>query len=204
MRTKLEIITGFLGSGKSIFINEYIKTDLCKNKKMLVILLEDGLSKIHENENIKIKYLKTIEDLREHLISEKEYFEKNIIEFNGTMDLKELGEALNEKSIRKKYNFYGSIFVGECSTLYYYLMNLGELIIPFIQDSKIIVLNNMKLNKNENLTNMIESLNLNSPIVKSDYIGNLEEDLKNNRYFKEDKIIKIIKSKRELIYGKMG
>ena len=204
MRTKLEIVTGFLGSGKSIFINEYIKTDLCKNKKMLVILLEDGLSKIHENENIKIKYLKTIEDLREYLISEKEYFEKIIIEFNGTMDLKELGEALNEKSIRKKYNFYGSIFVGEGSTLYYYLMNLGELIIPFIQDSKIIILNNMKLNKNENLTNMIESLNLNSPIVKSDYIGNLEENLKNNRYFKEDKIIKIIKSKRELIYGKMG
>ena len=204
MRAKLEIVTGFLGSGKSLFINEYIKTDLCKDKKILVILLEDGISKINKDKNIKIKYLKTIDDLREYLINEKEYFEKVIIEFNGTMDLKNLGEALNDKSIRKRYNFYGSIFVGDSSTLYYYLMNLGELIIPFIQDSKIIILNNMKLNKSENLIDMIENINLNSPIVKSNYIENLEQDLKSNKYFKEDKIIKMIKSKRELIYGKMG
>lgn len=202
MKTKLEVITGFLGSGKTIFINEYIKTDLCKNEKILIILLEDGMSKINKNENIKIKYLKTIEEVKEYLMDEKDIYNKVIIEFNGTMNLIELGKIFKDKKVSKSYNFYGSIFVGDGSTLYYYLMNLGELIIPFIQDSKIIILNNIKLN--ENLVNIVENINLNAPIVKSDYIDKLGEDLKENKYFKENKLIKIIRSKRELLYGKMG
>ena len=204
MRTKLEVITGFLGSGKTIFINEYIKTDLCKNEKILIILLENGLSKINKNENIKTKYLKNIEEIKEYLIDEKGTYNKIIIEFNGTMNLIELGKIFKDKKISKRYNFYGSIFVGEGSTLSYYLINLSELIIPFIQDSKIIILNNIKLNKNENLVNIIENINLNAPIVKSNYIDKLGEDLKENKYFKKNKLIKIIKSKRELLYGKMG
>ena len=33
MKCKLEIVTGFLGSGKTSFINSYIKTEICKNEK---------------------------------------------------------------------------------------------------------------------------------------------------------------------------
>ena len=42
MKLKLDIVTGFLGSGKSVFINNLINETVTNDEKVLVLQLEDG------------------------------------------------------------------------------------------------------------------------------------------------------------------
>ena len=49
MKVKLDIVTGFLGSGKSVFINNIIKETITKDEKVVVLQLEDGEAKISNN-----------------------------------------------------------------------------------------------------------------------------------------------------------
>ena len=213
MKAKLEIVSGFLGSGKTSFINSYLNTDVCIGKEILIILLEKGKSDIRGDlGNIKIKYLEEINKLKEILLKEiksKEYF-KVIIEFNGTVKLSIIGEMFKDKEIRKNFSFYGNYYIGDCKNLDIYLRNLGEIIIPFIQSSKLIILNNLTLldkKKQEELINDIKEINITAPIIFINDLSNLDLDIKNSIYFKEDKLIKKVKSllvKRRILYDKMG
>lgn len=213
MKAKLEIVSGFLGSGKTSFINSYLNTDVCIGKEILIILLEKGKSDIRGDlGNIKIKYLEEINKLKEILLKEikcKEYF-KVIIEFNGTVKLSIIGEMFKDKEIRKNFSFYGNYYIGDCKNLDIYLRNLGEIIIPFIQSSKLIILNNLTLldkTKQKKLINDIKEINITAPIIFINDLSNLDLDIKNSIYFKEDKLIKKVKSllvKRRILYDKMG
>lgn len=213
MKAKLEIVSGFLGSGKTSFINSYLNTDVCIGKEILIILLEKGKSDIRGDlGNIKIKYLEEINKLKEILLKEikcKEYF-KVIIEFNGTAKLSVIGEMFQDKEIRKNFSFYGNYYIGDCKNLDIYLKNLGEIIIPFIQSSKLIILNNLTLLdkiQQKKLINDIKEINITAPIIFINNLYNLDLDIKNSIYFKEDKLIKKVKSllvKRRILYDKMG
>lgn len=199
MRTKLEIVSGFLGAGKTSFINSYLETELCLEKEILIIVLEKGITNIRNSfTNIEIIYLEYSKDLKKTLISkinEKKYH-KVIVEFNGTERLSLIGDLFKDKLIKKSFVFYGNYYIGDSSNLIIYLKNLGEIIIPFIQSSKLIVLNNLDLLKEDEKTKIIEEIeivNQTSPIILSNSISNLSFDLKNSKYFKEDGILRKIK-----------
>lgn len=199
MRTKLEIVSGFLGAGKTSFINSYLETELCLEKEILVIVLEKGITNIKKSfVNIETIYLEDSKDLKKTLISkinEKKYH-KVIVEFNGTEKLNLIGDLFKDKLIKKNFVFYGNYYIGDSSNLIIYLKNLGEIIIPFIQSSKLIVLNNLDLLKEDEKTKIIEEIeivNQTSPIILSNSISNLSFDLKNSKYFKEEDILKKIK-----------
>ena len=49
MKVKLDIVTGFLGSGKSVFINNIIAETITNDEKVVVIQLEDGETKIRKD-----------------------------------------------------------------------------------------------------------------------------------------------------------
>lgn len=213
MRTKLEIVSGFLGSGKTSFINSYLETDLCLDKKILVIVLENGITNIKKSfTNIEMIYLEDSKELKKTLISkinEKKY-NKVIIEFNGTEKLNLIGDLFKNKIIKKNFVFYGNYYIGDSSNLIIYLKNLGEIIIPFIQSSKLIVLNNLGLleeDEKNKILEEIEIVNQTSPIILSNSLSDLTFDLKNSKYFKEKDILKkikmLLKNGRELD-DKMG
>lgn len=68
MKVKLEIVSGFLGAGKTSFINSYLNTDLFIEKETLIILLEKGISDIRRDlQNIKIIYLEEINKLKKNI-----------------------------------------------------------------------------------------------------------------------------------------
>lgn len=199
MRTKLEIVSGFLGAGKTSFINSYLETELCLEKEILVIVLEKGITNIKNSfVNIETIYLEDSKDLKKTLISkinEKKY-NKVIIEFNGTEKLNLIGDLFKDKVIKKNFIFYGNYYIGDSSNLIIYLKNLGEIIIPFIQSSKLIVLNNLGLLEEDEKNKIIEEIevvNQTSPIILSNSISKLNFDLKNSKYFKEEDILKKIK-----------
>ena len=208
MKTKIEIVSGFLGSGKTSFINSYLDTDICLEEKILVILLEKGVQNIRNDlNNIKVIYINKLEELKDTLLKEakKQGYEKVIIEFKGTSNLSLVGEIFKDKQVRKSFNFYGSYYIGDSKNLDIYLKNLGELIIPFIQSSKLIILNNfylLQVEKQKILIKNIEDINSIAPILLSKNIDNLQKELKLSKYFKDGMSIKKIKSlinKKEVV-----
>jgi len=200
MKVKLEIVSGFLGAGKTSFINSYLNTDLCIEKETLIILLEKGISDIRRDlQNIKIIYLEEINKLKKILLKEinENKYSRVIIEFNGTLNLSIIGEIFKDKEIRKKISFYGSYYVGDSRNLDIYLKNLGEIIIPFIQSSKLIILNNLSLSdeiKQKELIKDIKDINTVAPIILFYDISNFDFDIRSSRYFKKEKIIKKFKA----------
>ena len=205
MKIKIEIVSGFLGSGKTSFINAYLNTEICLDKEILIILLEEGMKSVKSNvKNIKVMYLENINSLKDLLIKEidKKQYSKVIIEFNGTMSLTIIGKVFGDKEIRKKFDFYGNYYIGDSKNLKVYLKNLGEVILPFLQSSKLIILNNLSLlssNQEKELIKVIEDINKTAPIILSKSLDILEEELKASKYFKEGTSIRKIKS---MIYKK--
>lgn len=208
MKAKLEIVSGFLGSGKTSFINAYVNTEICLGKDILIILLEEGIKGINSNsKNIKVIYLEKIEALKELLLKEmaKKQYSRIILEFNGTINLSIIGKIFEDKEIRKGFNFYGNYYVGDSKNLKAYLKNLGEIIIPFIQSSKLIILNNLSLisfDEQKEVIKYIEEINRTAPILFSKSLDTLEEEVISSKYFKEVASIKKIKSmiyKREIV-----
>ncbi len=205
MKVKFEIVSGFLNSGKTSFINAYLNTESCLGKEILIILLEEGVKAIRRDlKNIKVIYLEDIDKLKELLLKEiiKKEYSRVIIEFNGTMNLSAISKVLQDIEIRKKFNFYGNYYIGDSKNLKVYLKNLGEIIIPFIQSSKLIILNNyslLSLDNQKDLIKFIENINTTAPILISKSLDNLEEDIKSSKYFKEGTAIKKIKA---MIYKK--
>lgn len=205
MKAKLEVVSGFLGSGKTSFINAYLNTEVCFEKEILIILLEKGIGSIRSDlKNVKVIYIEDIEKLKDQLLKEvieKEY-SKVIIEFNGTSSLNLIGKIFKDKLVRKKISFYGNYYIGDSKNLKIYLKNLGEIIIPFIQSSKLIILNNLSLlqmKEQKELIKSIEDINLTAPIILSQSLSTLDTEMKLSKYFREDTSIKKLKS---LIYKK--
>lgn len=148
--------------------------------------------------------MEDIDKLKELLLKEiiKKEYSRVIIEFNGTMNLSAISKVLQDIEIRKKFNFYGNYYIGDSKNLKVYLKNLGEIIIPFIQSSKLIILNNyslLSLDNQKDLIKFIENINTTAPILISKSLDNLEEDIKLSKYFKEGTAIKKIKA---MIYKK--
>lgn len=207
MKSKLELITGFLGAGKTAFINSYLKTDVCENEKILIIQLEEGNRYVEANVDlvrvIKLKEVKEVKACIKESLSNEDY-NRVIIEFNGTLKLEDIKGLLLDTEIKKMLSFYGSYFIGEGESLKLYISNMGEILIPFIQGSKLIIVNNFNILDNKKkveLKKLLETVNVTSPIIYSKNIGLLEDELKKSKYFKMgllDKLaLKYIRGNRE-------
>ena len=155
MKIHIEIVTGFLGSGKTSFINSLLSETQVEGEKILIFQLEDGEKKISQSRDInyfvEIKKLNEVKDLKEEMIYSIKKYSPNriIIEYNGTSNLKELIDILNEKIYRDYSKVTAIFFVADGKNLKKYIDNVGSFIIPFIQYSNMIVVNNMDYCKKE-------------------------------------------------------
>lgn len=91
MKIHIEIVTGFLGAGKTSFINSLLKESLVDGEKVLVFQLEQGEKNIVHSSNIsnfvRIQDALDIKDLKEKMIYSIKKYKPNriIIEYNGTL-----------------------------------------------------------------------------------------------------------------------
>lgn len=149
MKIHIEIVTGFLGAGKTSFINSLLSETQVEGEKVLIFQLEHGEKKVLQSTNInyfvKVKELNEVESLKEEMIYSIKKYSPNriIIEYNGTSNLTELIDILNEKVYREYIKVTTIFFVADGKNLKKYIDNVGSFIIPFIQYSNMIIVNNM-------------------------------------------------------------
>ena len=202
MKIHIEIVTGFLGAGKTSFINSLLSETQVEGEKVLIFQLEHGEKKVLQSTNInyfvKVKELNEVKDLKEEMIYSIKKYNPNriIIEYNGTSNLKELIDILNEKIYREYSKVTTIFFVADGKNLKKYIDNVGSFIIPFIQYSNMIVVNNMDYCNKEVLDEgfkKVRDINPKAYILKvnNKYIlksALRESKVLDNGYFKKLKI----------------
>lgn len=202
MKIHIEIITGFLGAGKTTFINSILSETQVDGEKICVFQLEQGKEKIIQISNInsfvKTKEISEVKELNEEMIFSinEEKPHRIIIEYNGTYDLNELFNILNEKIYRDICKVTKIFFVADGNTLNEYIDNIGGFIIPFIQCADIMIVNNIDICDKKVLQKGFKKLkNINSKAnilkIKNKYVlkSTLREGkVLDNSYFKRLKI----------------
>lgn len=110
MNTKadIEIVTGFIGAGKTTFINSLIKNTYLNIENLLIIQYEQGNQKILDvitnDNNINLEVIpggSPLDSFQIENILKKYKPHRVIIEYNGTKNLSDLLDVLYSKSIKK-------------------------------------------------------------------------------------------------------
>ncbi len=126
--SEVEIFTGFSGSGKTRFLNTYIEFTNVKKERILIIIVGDGNTKLHNkmrNPYLRIKVFSSVLDINEskllymlniynphRLLIEGDYFSiNNILKIVSSHTLKRI------LVITSKINIINSRFIKKISKL---------------------------------------------------------------------------------------
>lgn len=146
-KCSVDLVTGFLSSGKTSFINIFLEKTL-RREETIIVQCEDGAE--HIDENIKSKFnvsLKTFssnnELTEERFIRMIKFYkaERMIIECNGVEELDTLVKLFNTTKLKAYFRLSGIITVLNALTFNMFLKNLGHIILPYIEKGDLIVLN---------------------------------------------------------------
>ncbi|MBW6411198.1 permease [Clostridium weizhouense] len=171
MKIKIEIVMGFLGSGKTNFINSMLQQEELQNESIVVIQDEFGKCEIESDFNnhksSKIIVIKNDEgkeidvDYVKKIISE--YNPNRIfIEVNGMKNSNNIINIFNEKSITKICRIDDIISIINIRKFPMYFRNMKSIVGTHIFNSETIILNNIsKLEKNDFLDTLKEIKNIN-------------------------------------------
>jgi G3E family GTPase len=169
MKSDVEVITGFIGSGKTSFLNALIEGTLHKDERIVIIFLESGETELDErlmkhNQIKKIGYFIDNEFTENELKKILRIYNphKVFIEFNGTGNINELLKIINCKEIKPLCKITTIYYVTEAVTLELYLNNMGNILVPCVQLSNLVLLNNTKelsANEVDKLKGIIEKYN---------------------------------------------
>lgn len=200
MKIHMDIISGFLGAGKTTFINSLISERKVEGERICIFQLEEGKEKIvyssNKNYQIKAKIIRDIKELKEEMILSITEFNPHriIIEYNGTWDLNELFKTLNEKIYRETCKIKSVFFVADGKTLNEYIDNIGGFVIPFIQYSDIMIVNNIDEANKKSLEKGLKKLKNINPQGKVLEVSNkyiLKSVLKEAKVFDNGYLTKI-------------
>lgn len=177
MKTQVDIITGFLGSGKTSAINSLLENEEMQSQRIYIIQCEMGEAVIQgdllqgkaidtgyaaKDSNMDAKYiLEIIKSFRP---------ERIIIEHNGTGSLEQLLKVLQHSSIYK-YCFVNKIIhMIDAVTFELFMNNMGDILTEQIFNSDYIVINNSRGKEKSALRHMekvLKSINNSAVIINN-------------------------------------
>lgn len=198
MRTRVEIVTGFLGAGKTTFINALIDAGKVKDEKILVYQLENGISRVTSKylDDITVLQCADMRSVKNDILSyrKKNMPDRILIEYNGTCNIDEALKLIKEKEIRKYVKINGIYFIADCTSYDVQIKNLKPFISPFIQNSDLIILNKYDENSSANIEKDIRKINSRAFIIKNNNRFLLKDNIRDAGIL-ENSIIKSLKIK---------
>ncbi|ELC8444007.1 hypothetical protein QYB59_003096 [Clostridium perfringens] len=189
-KCSVDLITGFLSSGKTSFIN-HILDDFSK-EEILILQCESGKEALFTNKinrNINIKYFSSMDEINEEdlIRSIKFYAPRRIfIECNGAGETKRFIEKIRNGKLKEYLKIGLIVNLIDMTTFNMFLKNIPSMIIPNISLSNLVVLNKCNEISPDSLKEykeMIGRFNPNAHIVNC--IGKEER----NMNFNKDRLI---------------
>jgi G3E family GTPase len=188
MKADIEIVTGFIGAGKTSFINALIEETLVENEKIVLIQCEAGETEIKESLKKDKRIIIRLKDIENPLTAAylKEILNirrphRVIIEANGTSSINEILDILYEKDMSSLCRLTTVFHIAEASTFHLFLNNMGNFLLPSIQLSNMILINNIdSINKDElqSIKSKINNINQHGHIVEVEHIDELRASIK--------------------------
>jgi len=180
MATYIDIITGFLESGKTTVINEFLKSNLIVDvNNILLIVCEDGFTEYNIEElnemHIDILVLENETDLNDDLfkhIAESYNPDYIVIEYNGTWDISKI---LSLK-VPLNYKFRNIAFVSDASNFKNQLSNMVSVIQPHILNSDIVIFNRFENLHNDKKKKLISNIKNINPRTEVTFLDEFESD----------------------------
>ncbi len=209
IKAEIEIVTGFLGSGKTSFINALLKNTLVRGEKILIVQCEIGEKSIrlenYLNNKIIIKEQDPSKALSAAYLKQMINFynpHRIIIEHNG---MRMLGEVLSifNNELEELCLDPTAYHITDAITFDMFFSNMKELVEPFIYHSNLIVINNSNFLESKNrkaLVKRLEALNQRAFIISLGSINELGQALKSSDLLQEG----LIKSLRIAIKNKFA
>ncbi|WP_373844993.1 permease [Clostridium sp.] len=201
-KINIEIVTGFLGTGKTTFINAFLGNTLSQGERVLIFQNEMGEKSIED------KYINSGQVTLENVISmnviESYKPHRIIIEHNGATLLQDLLDVLNQDEIRSTCSISTIFNILDAESFELYLSNMEPFIFPPVYNSNLIMMNNFKgMNKEDQwrIKKKVEKINSHAVILGIKDIHCLEEELLKAGIFK-NRVFKNIKTIiRDYFYG---
>lgn len=183
MKTKIDIVLGFLGFGKTSFINSMLQIDEFENETIIIIQDEFGETEIEDkffnsNKDIKIIVIKnnSYEDINKNYILNiltQHSPDRILIEVNGMKNSSAIIDIFNDKSIKKLCKIDDIVTIIDAKQFSIFFRNMKQFLSTQIFNSGTIVINNVnKLDKKE-------FLNVQKEIKKINETANLLEHVPN-------------------------
>ena len=179
MEIPVYLITGFLDSGKTTFINGILEEGFCREQRSLLISCEEGEIEYDSRflDNVTVIQLEDEEDLTAELLQklEKQYAPEQILmEYNGMWSL----ERLCTQVIPENWVLYQIITFVESATFEPYVRNMGQLMMEKITNADMLVFNRCTDELKEALRGRnLRMVNRRADIYLEDNDGNSEDYL---------------------------
>lgn len=181
----VEIVTGFLGWGKTSFIESYLDITSKWDDNTIILQLENGKNQCDDEKlkkkNISVKKFKSLEQLDEKRFNRIMNFyepKRIIIELNCMVSINNIISKLKNFNLTRKIKIVDSIAIVDVMTVQIFMKNMSLIVQPNIMSADLIILNNCgKVSKKQKdeVRSMIESLNKHAHIIENKYKGEYEE-----------------------------
>ncbi|MDY5912650.1 MAG: GTP-binding protein [Inconstantimicrobium porci] len=181
----VEIVTGFLGWGKTSFIESYLDITSKWDDNTIILQLENGRNQYDDEKlkkkNISVKRFKSLEQLDEKRFNRIMNFyepKRIIIELNCMVSINNIISKLKNFNLTRKIKIVDSIAIVDVMTVQIFMKNMSLIVQPNIMSADLIILNNCgKVSKKQKdeVRSMIESLNKHAHIIENKYKGEYEE-----------------------------
>lgn len=188
MKTDIEIVTGFLGAGKTTFINSLLETTLVTKEQVVVLLCEKGEKNIKDSilkdERIKVMEHDPLKSVSAKYISNLLKLctpHRLIIEYNGTRPLEELFDELNKNNLKDISTVTSIFHIADGLTFNLFFDNMSGIIRPYIQSSHLVIINNadeLDSHSIDTIKNRIKTINPNIYIMTAKCRDDLTSKLK--------------------------
>lgn len=181
----LEIVTGFLGWGKTSFIKSYMEMTSKWDDNTVILQFENGREKFDDEflkrRNISLKTFKSLNDIDENRIKRiLDYYEPRriIAELNCMDNINKASEKFGHRKLSRRIKIIDSIAVIDVMTVQVFMKNMISIIQPNIMSADLIILNNcdkVSSKQKEEVRKTMENLNNHAHIVESVCQGEYKE-----------------------------